>query len=331
MSPFQITSHSIPNIPPSAHAATLVETRGGLLAAWFAGTHEGHPDVAIWGAHLTARGWSRPTCLVAVPGVALWNPVLFREAGGEIWLFYKIGATIPGWSGALIRSHDEGFTWSPPRLLPAGLLGPAKNRPVQFHDGAILCPTSAETWNSWTVWVELSRDGGQSWQRCGPITAPVDEAFTPTQETFLPQDFPGVIQPAIWEYAPGQLRMLLRATKRVGAVCLAESHDGGQTWSPARKLPVPNPNSGLDAIRLADGRIALVCNPVAAGRTPLSLLISEDNGETFPWRVDLETREGEYSYPSIIQSRAGALHVVATYQRRWIEHYQIQAEPVNSG
>jgi predicted neuraminidase len=118
--------------------------------------------------------------------------------------------------------------------------------------------------------------------------------------------------------------MALRSTRRVGAVCLAESLDGGQTWSAARKLPIPNPNSGLDAIRLADGRIVLVCNPVPAGRTPLSLLISEDNGETFPQRVDLETREGEYSYPSIIQSRDGALHVVATYQRRWIEHYRIQ-------
>ena len=34
---------------PSCHAATVVEcANGDLLAAWFAGTHEGHPDVAIW-------------------------------------------------------------------------------------------------------------------------------------------------------------------------------------------------------------------------------------------------------------------------------------------
>jgi predicted neuraminidase len=151
MTSVQITSHSIPNVPPSAHAATLVETRQGLLAAWFAGTHESHPDVAIWSARFTAQGWSQPICLVDVPGVALWNPVLFRAADGEIWLFYKIGATIPGWSGALIRSRDEGLTWSLPRVLPAGLLGPAKNKPLQLHDGAILCPTSAETWNSWTA------------------------------------------------------------------------------------------------------------------------------------------------------------------------------------
>ncbi len=140
----------------------------------------------------------------------------------------------------------------------------------------------------------------------------------------MPQDFPGVIQPAIWEYAPDRLRMLMRATRQVGSVCLAESLDGGLTWSPARRLDVPNPNSGLDATRLADGRIALVCNPVTSGRSPLSLLISEDNGETFPVRVDLETRPGEYSYPSILQTRDGSLHVVATYDRRRIEHYRVR-------
>jgi predicted neuraminidase len=273
---------------------------------------------------------------VDVPGVPLWNPVLFREAGGEIWLFYKVGPNVPAWSGAIIRSQDDGKTWSQPHLLPAGLLGPAKNKPIQLHNGAILCPTSAETWNTWACWVELSRDGGQSWRRCGPITAPAGQPASGSAETLvsatwdaatgtllLPQDFPGVIQPAIWEYAPDHLRMLMRATRQVGTICLSESLDGGVTWSPARKLAVPNPNSGLDAVRLTDGRVALVCNPSDVGRTPLSVLISEDNGETFPQRIDLETQPGEYSYPSILQTRDGSLHVVATHNRHRIEHYQM--------
>jgi predicted neuraminidase len=80
----------------------------------------------------------------------------------------------------------------------------------------------------------------------------------------------------------------------------------------------------LDAARLSDGRIALVCNPAETGRTPLALLISNDNGDTFSSRVDLETQPGEYSYPSIIQASDGALHIVATYQRRRIQHYRVQ-------
>jgi len=64
--------------------------------------------------------------------------------------------------------------------------------------------------------------------------------------------------------------------------------------------------------------------PIWSLPPPLSVLISEDNGETFPYQVDLETQPGEYSYPSILQTQNGALHVVATYNRQRIQHYTIQ-------
>ena len=112
----------------------------------------------------------------------------------------------------------------------------------------------------------------------------------------------------------------MRSTRRVGFVCTAQSHDYGRTWSAVEATAVPNPNSGLDAVRLADGRIVLACNPVQEGRTPLSLLASRDNGSTWEHVVDLETGPGEYSYPAIIQSRAGTVHVAYTYQRSQIRH-----------
>jgi predicted neuraminidase len=114
--------------------------------------------------------------------------------------------------------------------------------------------------------------------------------------------------------------MLMRATQAVGFVCTARSDDSGRTWSEAEMTSVPCPNSGLDAARLADGRIVLACNPVPEGRTPLSLLVSEDNGGTWPLRVDVETGPGEYSYPSVIQSADELVHVVYTYRRVQIRH-----------
>lgn len=317
---------------PSCHAATLVEVPGGeLLAAWFAGTHEGHPDVAIWSARFDGGRWSAPQRVADHPSVACWNPVLYRDSAGTLWLFYKAGPAVPAWAGLYIRSADGGRTWSVPVVMPAGLIGPAKNKPITLSNGDILCPSSSEAWQTWASWVEISTDGGRTWTRHGPIVAPGHDASpggdlvsatwnAATGQLALPESFAGVIQPTVWEHEPGRLRMLMRATRLVGYVCLSDSADYGRTWSPARLTDIPNPNSGLDAVRLGDGRIVLACNPVREGRTPLSLLVSEDNGETWPWRLDLETAEGEYSYPSIIQAADGTIYVVYTWRRETIQH-----------
>jgi predicted neuraminidase len=333
------------SIYPSCHAATLVELSDGhLLAAWFAGTHEGHPDVAIWLARFDGVGWSDPVKVADEPDVPLWNPVLFRDKANTTWLFYKAGPSVPAWTGLYIKSLDEGRTWPAPVALPAGLLGPAKNKPIVLSNGDILCGTSSETWRSWACWVEISGDGGETWSKHGPVVAPghprypradADEPISATWDTasrelILPQQHCGVIQPTVWEYAPGHLGMLMRATQRVGFVCSARSDDGGRTWSAAIPTGIPCPNSGLDAVRLLDGRIVLACNPTHEGRTPLCLLVSEDNGATWSWRVDLETEPGEYSYPSVIQASDGQVHVVYTYRRMRIQHVTLDPDEIGA-
>jgi predicted neuraminidase len=325
---------------PSCHAATIVEAApGDFLAAWFAGTYEGHPDVAIWLARSENGLWGDPVKIAYDSGVPHFNPLLFRDKTGTLWLFYKMGPSVPAWTGAYLKSRDGGVSWSSPVMLPAGLIGPAKNKPITLSNGNILCGTSNETWRSWACWVEASSDGGRSWTRHGPIVAPGAGAYEVSTEKIvsavwdevsgnlrLPQQFSGVIQPTLWEYAPGRVKMLMRSTQRVGCVCASRSDDYGRTWSSAERVPIPNPNSGLDAVRLHDGRIVLVCNPVREGRTPLSVLVSDDNGATWPRRLDLETNPGEYSYPSIIQAEDGQVHVVATHQRVQIFHYVLESK-----
>ncbi|MBP1779563.1 MAG: hypothetical protein H6Q86_5574 [candidate division NC10 bacterium] len=320
---------------PSCHGATIVEvTPDVFLAAWFAGTYEGHPDVGIWLARCEGGVWREPVKVADEPGVSHYNPVLFRDRTGTLWLFYKIGLSVPTWTGMHRTSSDGGRTWSAPTMLPAGLIGPAKNKPITLSNGEILCGTSHETWGSWACWVEASRDSGRSWTKRGPIVAPGAGAYEASQDTVvsaiwdessgklvLPRHFAGVIQPTLWEHDPGRVKMLMRSTERVGYVCASASDDYGRTWSPAERVPIPNPNSGLDAVRLADGRILLACNPVREGRTPLSVLVSEDNGATWSRRVDLETGTGEYSYPSVIQAGDGRVRVVATHGRTQIFHY----------
>ncbi len=322
---------------PSCHAATIVEAAPGeLLAAWFAGSYEGHPDVAIWLARYAHGVWGEPVVVADEPAVSHYNPVLFRDRTGTLWLFYKIGVSVPTWTGMHRQSTDGGLSWSAPVVLPAGLIGPAKNKPITLSNGDILRGTSHETWGSWACWVEASADGGRSWTKHGPIVAPGTGTYEASGESVvsavwdeasgslvLPKHFAGIIQPTLWEYAPGRVKMLMRSTQRVGCVCAATSDDCGRTWSRAERVSIPNPNSGLDAVRLQDGRILLACNPVPDGRTPLSVLVSEDNGATWPRRIDLETGPGEYSYPSVIQAQDGQVHVVATHHREQIFHYVV--------
>jgi predicted neuraminidase len=139
---------------PACHAATIVGTRHGLIAAWFAGEDEGSPDVGIWMSHHDGTGWSQMTEVAT--GLqengrryACWNPVLFATANETLMLFYKVGKSPRSWWGMLMTSSDGGVTWSQPQRLPDDILGPVKNKPVQLGDGTLLCGSSSEQ-KGWT-------------------------------------------------------------------------------------------------------------------------------------------------------------------------------------
>jgi len=299
----------------SCHASTIVEARRGeLLAAWFGGTDEGAKDVAIWQSRSTAGGWTSPRKVADEPGVPCWNPVLFRERSGALFLFYKAGTSPQTWSGFYRKSPDGGETWEPAVALPAGLLGPIKNKPIQLKSGRIVAGSSVESYRAWSAWVEISDDGGTTWQRHGPIIVPG-------------QNY-GIIQPTVFETSDGSLRMLTRATQRIGQICTATSKDSGATWTNAASTELPNPNSGIDAVRLADGRIVLCHNPTHTGRTPIALSVSKDDGVT--WRVGptLEMESGEYSYPAIIQAAGGDVHVTYTWKRLRVRHVTLAPDEI---
>jgi len=321
------TTDPIPTTTPSAHASTLVELKNGdILTAWFGGAAEGAKDVAIYSSRHTASGWSKPIELAREPDTPTWNPVLFHDAHHRLWLYYKFGPSYTWWSAARRFSDDEGRTWSPIVHLPAGIYGPIRDKPLLLADGSILSGTSVESYLSWSVWVERSTDNALSWTRIGPITLPSlleSPQFTPAK-TSEPNPAHGLIQPAIVALGPltapatQHLRLYARATTDIGHICVSDSQDGGKSWSPARPIALPNPNSGIDAVRLQDGRIVLIYNNTPSGRTPLSLAVSKD-GEHFTHILDLETTPGEYSYPALIQSRNGDLLATYTWNRKHIQ------------
>ncbi|HUU15213.1 MAG TPA: sialidase family protein [Terriglobia bacterium] len=286
------------------HASTIVETgEGDYLAAWFGGRREGAKDVAIWMARRSQSRWSAPVVVAREPGIPTWNPVLFR-GDNRIWLFYKFGPSPQTWTGAYRISDDDGQSWSPPVRLPAGLLGPIKNKPIRLANGDIVAGSSVESYQAWAGWVERSSDSGKTWTKHGPIAIP-GEPF-------------GLIQPTLIELTNQRLRLFART--RQGFIFTADSSDSGRTWSPARPTTLPNPNCGIDAVRLRDGRILLVYNHSTRERTPLNVALSADGGETWTPFLELETAPGEYSYPAVIQSADGDVHITYTWKRRNIKH-----------
>jgi len=299
----------------ACHASTLIEVDPGtLLVAYFAGTGEGRPDTAIWLSRGSLgpdgqRDWSAPQQVAQQEDVPCWNPVLVKTRSGEILLFYKVGPSPQTWTGYLKRSSDGGQSWSEPEQLPAGILGPIKNKPIELPDGRLICGSSVESYRAWACWVEITPDAGRTWSKHGPISVP-GEPF-------------GIIQPTVFLTSSGGLRMLCRATDRIGRICTSDSRDGGLTWSPARPTDLPNPNAGIDAVRLDDGRIELVYNHSGSDRSPLNVAISNDDGEQFQPLFALETALGEFSYPAVIQTADRRVHVTYTWNRLRIRHAEL--------
>jgi len=278
------------------HASTLVALDdGNFLVAWFGGTKEKNPDVAIWLSKGRPGNWSAPRQIMKIRQDAHWNPVLFKDEKGTIYLYFKVGKEIPYWETWVTSSTDGGFSWSEPVELvkgDKGGRGPVRNKPIILSDGSWLAGASHEE-GLWNVFVDRSEDNGKTWKETPYIT--LDR-----------NDFngKGVIQPTMWESAPGNVHMLVRSTN--GMIYRSDSKDYGKTWCAFYATGMPNNNSGIDLVKLTDGTLVLVYNPVSgnwASRSSLSLAFSYDNGITWLEKTTVENdtnERAEYSYPAII-------------------------------
>ncbi len=306
----------------SCHASTIAESGDRLVVAFFAGTHEKHQDVEIWLSIREADTWSQPVSVA--DGVfegkryPCWNPVLYQVPDGDLILFYKVGPDPESWWGMVKRSVDGGITWAGPEKLPNGNLGPVKNKPILLKNGRLLCPSSTEK-NGWKVHIETTDDFGKSWEP-NVVVDPMSEYQ--------------VIQPTILQHGNGWLQILCRSQN--GLIIHSLSVDQGKSWSVLEPIDLPNPNSGIDGVTLSNGIQLLAYNhspkpPREWGgpRYPLNIAISEDG---FSWRASivLESKPGEYSYPSVIQDRKGLVHLVYTWNREKIKHVVIDPDQLPS-
>lgn len=335
--------------PEHNHAPGIVECpNGDLLVSWYRGSGERRADdVAIYGARLKkgASHWSESFVLADNPAFPDCNTCLMIDRDEKLWLFWPI-ILDNNWESALTNylvSKDyqqagtpdwdwQGVVWLKPddfkdkalrlfeeRLgkLPAAVVQRATKygkslekrlgdklyqrlgwqprcKPTILKNGRILLPLYSDTF-SFSL-MAISDDGGKTWFAGEPLIG-----F-------------GNIQPAVLEREDGTLVAYMRENGPRNKIRVAESSDAGVSWGPVGVMDLPNPGSGLDAVRLANGNWVLIYNDTTRGRSSLAVSLSEDEGKTWPYTRHLEKHEqGSYHYPAIIQGADGMIHAVYSY------------------
>jgi len=305
---------------PSCHCASVVElANGDLLCCWYAGEGEAKPNVQILTARKPAgaREWLPPEVAVDDdPNKPMGNCILWEDARGRVWLFYNVmhgkleGHWGPGvrWDTCDSRyriSEDGGRTWGEVQWLRREYNNVFRTKPLVTSKGSVIIGVEHSRENSHFF---ISPDGGETWTYTGKI--------------------PGVpcSHPTQIERSDGSILALLRP-EEYPLVGRSVSLDGGYTWSLALNTDLPNPGAAVDMVKLTDGRVALAFNNSYRRRSPLSLALSLDEGETWPYIRDVDAGDiGEYSYPGLIQGRDGRLHLVYTWRRTHIKHAAVEPD-----
>ena len=315
---------------PECHASTICETSRGLVAAWFGGSKEGRKDVGIWTSYYDGNRWSGPTLVadgVQHEGLRYpcWNPVLYQPDGdAPTLLFFKVGPNPREWWGEFMVSFDRGRTFRDRRRLPEGIDGPVRSKPMLLADGSLLCPSSTEHDHDWRMHFEILTDLthpelGQSWKR-----------FEPEEQPFQ------VIQPTLLSHSSGKIQALLRS--KHSRIFQAFSNDQGRTWTELADAGLPNPNSGIEALTLADGRHLLLYNHTGGerkdgwgSRAILNLVISDDGRNWHEVATVEKVDKGELSYPAMIQTQDGKVHMTYTWKRQRVRHTVIDPNLIETG
>lgn len=309
-------------IHPSAHVSSICELPGGKMAAvWYAGSREGARDVALYVSSRDSgltNTWSTPVSAGTHEAAGdetfryvkkVGNAIAFSGTNNQLHMLY-VTTGFGGWSCSQLNwksSNDGGATWSRSRKLGLtpffNISELVKNAPVPTADGGFVVPIYHEVLGKFSelLWLRPNKDGF---------------------DVIKTRAFGGrtAFQPALVALNETNALMLNRTAGSAKKIHATRTSDAGRTWSALETIDLPNSNSGLDAIRLSDGRLLLAFNDTDSDRDNLRLAISADDGVTWKRAATLVAETGEeFSYPTVLQTSDGMIHVTYTWKRKGIK------------
>merc|ERR1719174_503714 len=316
-------------IPPykSNHASTLeVLDDGTLVAAWFSGEHEEASGCAIVFAKLPpgSMQWSHAATLSKREGYSNQNPVLFFDLHTKtLHLYHSQASANSGEAKSTIwhlQSKDGGDSWTHPALFLATPGSFPRNRiiPAQSPSKGVIFPIYSATNSNKHFKDQNHAIMGFSDQARSMRNASA-WGWEPVKDSAY------LVQPSAVRLSEGHLVCFFR-DRRAEHIYSARSTDDGHTWSTPKPTTLPNNNAGIEANLLQSGNLVLVFNPQTKGRDPIAVALSADGGDTWPHQRDLQhgnslsLKGNEFSYPSVLRTSDGTVHVTYTYDRRTIKY-----------
>jgi len=335
----------------SSHAACLLELPdGAILLVWFSGA-EGSAGVGIVGSRLEpgSRQWSEPINVSFVEGRSNQNPIIFLDPeDGYVYCFHTSqgGGEGQGTSYILrVVSIDGGRTWGRATKVESLSTG---NGP--FVKGRIILSKDRSEWLLPMYFTPTMADSGRS--HYSAMRRSSDKGITWSEEVPMSSMEQFLVQPSVVRIPQtGTLRAFFR-DRQARWVYTTTSTDDGASWSLRHHhLPVPNNNAGIQVDVLQSGRLVMAFNNrQGPWRCPLTLALSDTEGLTWAYMRDVELgcnldtvlpvqkpgKRGrkafwEYSYPTVMQTHDGHIHVAYTYRRQTIKHVVVDEAWIMSG
>jgi predicted neuraminidase len=306
---------SQPDALKAAHSSSVVTLpNGDILAFWFAGSHEGNPDVKIWQSKFNGESWSLARPIVSPHLIAettnrytkkVGNPVAYLAANGKLHLFV-VSVGIGGWSGSSLNhfiSNDYGVTWTDGDKL---ILSPFLNistlvrtNAVPLSDGGFYLPVYHELVRTYPELLRFNSSGNF-----------IGETRLTNQNTLL--------QPALLPISSESAFAYMRNNQRIDQILYyQQTNNGGLNWSRPLPTNLTNPDSSLVVARIESNQFLMIHN--IANRNKLALSYSTDGIKWNDFYLLENTQGEEFSYPSITM-HDNLIDILYTWKRLKIKH-----------